>query len=185
MRTSRPFDVSSLIKKEEPRPCESEVSPGPHTTLATPPPPLYPYLGLYHQLLHHQALPPGLPPGLSPLVMQAQLALAAQQNSLLASAYANLNSTGPGMERLKAARFSPYTRSAFTSVGSRAQSPPHPVKTISPPCLSPEHSLPSLPSSPSGIKNIQDMVNGLNGGPETKFGLTHSHDNRRELTQSQ
>ena len=107
--------------------------------------------------------------------MQAQLALAAQQNSLLASAYANLSSASvSGLERMKGSRFSPYstTRSAFSSVVSRAASPP--VKTISP------------PSSPlQGIKNIQEMVNGLNGGPETKFGLSHPQDSRREVTQSQ
>ena len=182
LKPIRPFDVSSLIKKEE---RESPESPLP----TPPPPPVYPpYLGLYQHLL-----PPSLS---SPLMLQAQLALAAQHNSFLASAYASLSSSArPSLERMKSSRFSPYTsnttsstsspssttsnssssRSAFQAVGRRSPpSSPARIKTISPPLLS--------PSSPGGIKNIQQMVNGLNGGAEGKFGLTHSGETRRGLT---
>ena len=167
--------MSSLIKKEEPR------RGSPESPLATPPPPpVYPpYLGLYQHLL-----PPGLS---SPLMLQAQLALAAQHNSFLASAYASLTTARPSLERSKTSRFSPYppttsttsntntTRSAFQAVGRRSPpGSPARIKTISPPLLS--------PSSPGGIKNIQQMVNGLNGGAEGKFGLTHSGETRRGLT---
>ena len=172
--------MSSLIKKEEPR------RGSPESPLSSPPPPpVYPppYLGLYQHLL-----PPGLT---SPLMLQAQLALAAQHNSFLASAYASLTTARPGLERIKTSRFSPYsaptistssntsntnsTRSAFQAVGRRSPSTsPARIKTISPPLLS--------PSSPGGIKNIQQMVNGLNGGAEGKFGLTHSGETRRGLT---
>jgi len=185
--STRPFDVSSLIKKEEPR------RGSPESPLATPPPaPVYPpYLGLYQHLL-----PPGLSSLSSPLMLQAQLALAAQHNSFLASAYASLTSARPGLERVKSSRFSPYisssptsstsssssptntSRSAFQAVGRRSPpASPGRIKTISPPLLS--------PPSPGGLQNIQQiqqMVNGLNGGAEGKFGLTHSGETRRGLT---
>lgn len=246
----RPFDVNSLIKKEET--CSNRNIPvinNNHANIEKPPcelnmqghdvaggPGLYPYLGLYSHLMsmpHHPG--PPLLPGLNPL-MQAQIALAAHahQQSVLASAYANLHPSSM-MERLKSQRFSPYqnhkspnsshistsdSKSAFTSVtpGSMGQSSPTPgspppspsshtattslrIKTISPPILSPAHSQtssspgenPLSSSTPSSkdsstsltpdIRNIEAMVNGLNGGHDTKFGITH--ESHRTLTKSQ
>ena len=80
---------------------------------------------------------------------------------------------------------SPSSQTATTSLR---------VKTITPPCLSPDtsHSSSSPGDHPSSkdtisgmtdIKNIENMVNGLKGGHETKFGI--SHDHRRTLTESQ
>jgi len=245
----RPFDVSSLIKKDKshsPRldpPYSPAKSPGsvtsPDVSVGPPsqpsPPSLYPYLGFYQQLMNGGSqnpgglpgLPPNFPPtsaafpGLNPMLINAQLALAAQQNPFLATAYANINSAGPMsmMDRLKQHRFSPYGPSPFSnslssqsqptlspsSLSSESKSafqsvipknlasspPPSPVnastslkiKTMSPPSLSPT-SLPShSPTEVNDIKNIENMVNGLNGSKDTKFGI--SHDSRRNLSLAQ
>ena len=248
----RPFDVSSLMRKDTsppspaPPPRGDNASPSKRSPLASPdvsvgppsqpaaPSSLYPYLlntGLYHQLM--AGGPPGFPPsstaaasfpGLNPMLLNAHLALAAQQNPLLATAYANLNasaSIGPPsaslmMDRLKQHRFSPYpvpspfppllspppssavsppglsssasSRSAFQSVvprGGHAPSPPRspatpprlspPAKTVSPPCHSPAR------TPPSDIRNIENMVNGLNGSVDGKFGISHHEGSRRSL----
>ena len=83
------------------------------------------------------------------------------------------------------------------------------VKTITPPSLSPANSHSST-SSPgdlqsskdprttcpknqeptvqgltTDIKSIEKMVNGLNGGHDTTFGISHGHDQRRSLAKSQ
>jgi len=248
----RPFDVSSLIRKDnssshsprQDQPYSPAKSPGsvtsPDVSVGPPsqpsPPSLYPYLGFYQQLMNGGSQNPGFPgmppnfpptstpfPGLNPMLINAQLALAAQQNPFLATAYANLNSAGSMsmMDRLKQHRFSPYGPSPFssslssqsqptlspTSLSSDSKSafqsvipknlanspPPSPVnastslriKTMSPPSLSPT-SLPShSPTEVNDIKNIENMVNGLNGTKDSKFGI--SHDSRRNLsiTQSQ
>ena len=177
----RPFDVSSLIKKESEPPGvnnnlgSSEVKSSP---VANPCPPgsipasaasLYPYLGLYSQLMSSVHSVPGVHsmPG---LMMGAQLALAsAHHQTMLASAWAGLQSPPPGplmADRLKTPRFSPYSRSppassesrsAFQSVMPAAKVSPAPgspppspsshtattslrIKTITPPSLSPANS---------------------------------------------
>ena len=215
--SSRPFDVSSLIKKEAEAPgvnnnlvCgdlkSSPVSsPCPPASAAS----LYPYLGLYSQLLTSPVVHmPGL-------MMGAQLALAsAHHQNMLASAWAGLQApaSAPLMsDRLKASRFSPYShfpptksppassdKSAFQTVlpapkVAPGSPPPSPsshtattslrIKTITPPSLSPANSHTSstspgdsaAASAPSSeIRRIQRMVTGLDGGLETKYGISHS-----------
>ena len=212
----RPWDVSSLVKKEEDNVVKSPVaSPNTLTSPPVPPPPpasLYPYLGLYSQLLHSMPAP-GFPPSslphaFNPLMMQAHLALAAHHNSVLATAYSGLSQPSM-MDRLKSNRFSPYpatqhqpgntsvsseSKSAFQSVIKQSSPPASPdtattslmIKTITPPCSSPDHSSTSSSPGDTGsddIQHIQKMVNGLNGGHETKFGI--SHEVQRTLTKSQ
>ncbi len=90
----------------------------------------YPHLlpGLYQQHLAAMAMASG---GINPtsMLLNAQLALAAQQNPLLASAYANMAGGGgaggamAAAERLRAAnRFSPYSTAA-TVAAAGATSP--------------------------------------------------------------
>ena len=87
-----------------------------------------------------------LPNGFNPMLLGAHLALAAQNNPLLASAYANLHSNSSSLmpslmaERLKASRFSPYSR-ADTSITSTTEGTP----TLTNP---PKH-----PDSPKELEN--------------------------------
>lgn len=88
-----------------------------------------------------------LPNGFNPMLLGAHLALAAQNNPLLASAYANLHSNSSSLmpslmaERLKASRFSPYSR-ADTSITSPTQGTP--TQTIQP----------KQPDSPHGSESL-------------------------------
>merc|ERR1719471_806995 len=89
--------------------------PSPNLSVGPPAPPAPPQSSLYPFLLHpglYQHLAAGMGSGLNPgMLMQAQLALAAQHNPLLASAYAQLNSNplmSSAAERLRSHRFSPY-----------------------------------------------------------------------------
>lgn len=76
-----------------------------------------------------------LPNGFNPMLLGAHLALAAQNNPLLASAYANLHSNSSSLmpslmaERLKASRFSPYSR---TDTSITSPTPGTPTLTIQP-----------------------------------------------------
>ena len=236
----RPFDVSSLIRKDDaPSPARSPASAArspPLSSMTSPDvsvgPPLqpsqsslYPYLlnsGLYHHLMNGSAGFGGPPgggggggpaafPALNPVLLNAQLALAAHQNPFLASAYASLGGGPLGMvERLKQHRFSPYPdtlaagvappsvvgpprsqpsfgsdpRSAFQSVVPKAQtSPLGRSSPSSPTCGSPRSSASKSPST-SDIKNIENMVNGLNGSVDGKFGISHSPPRGVSLHQS-
>jgi len=90
---------------------------------------------------------PTLPNGFNPMLLGAHLALAAQNNPLLASAYANLHSNSSSLmpslmaERLKASRFSPYTRTD-TSITSPTEATP--TQTIAP----------KQPDSPQGSESL-------------------------------
>jgi len=141
-------------------------------------------------------------PPMHPMLLQAQIAMAAQSqlgNPLLNSYSGPTNSIIS--ERLKQHRFAPYSpptpntslasaslgsptgvASAFRSLASKTNppsSPPaSPPQTSTPPLskgdinprpLSPAFSNPSK----SDIKNIENMINGLNGTNEGRFGLSH------------
>ena len=189
-----------------------------------------PYAGLFSSSLYQQYLghllaggggagghpsPVPLPPTsaafppLHPMLLQAQLAMAAQQAGgphpgLLALAgvggIANpgYNSTQLASsvlaERLKQHRFNPYQRGG-TVAGARPShpSPPGPTSAFraltpgSPPVSPPaSHSPPasldlstspaqplSPPDSKSDIKNIENMIHGLNGSGDGRYGLSH------------
>ena len=92
-------------------------------------PPSNPYTNLFSSGLYQQYLgqllasaggggvagggpPPGPPPGLNPMLLQAQLAMAAHNNPLLAM---NMNNANMISERLKQNRFSPYSMSQPTN----------------------------------------------------------------------
>ena len=153
---------------------------------------------------------PGSPsfPPLNPMLLQAQLAMAAQTNmnqQLLNNAYP---ASAPSLisERLKQHRFSPYSppntslaatslgsptgvASAFRSLAAKSQhpsagsppaSPPH---SATPPALqiSPRTNtspVPLTPKSKSDIKYIENMINGLNGNHEGGR-FGLSHDGRK------
>ena len=146
---------------------------------------LYPYLGLYQQLLgahhpfphHHFPPAPNFP--MNPLILAA-----ASQNPFLA--YSGLGPLAV-IDRIKQNRFSPYpvpshptsfplpplnsdSRSAFRSVGGKKA--PSPARRdgspVSPPPASPPH------AAASDIKNIEAMVQQLNG---TRDQLKGSRDN--------
>ena len=183
------------------------ASPCPPASAAS----LYPYLGLYSQLLTSVQGPHPMPG----LMMGAQLALAsAHHQNMLASAWAGLQAPASGhlmSDRLKAPRFSPYplfppTKSPPASSSSSAfqtvlpspkvapgSPPPSPsshtattslrIKTITPPSLSPANSHTSSTSPgdsaadsrpASDIRNIERLVTGLDGGRDTKYGISHS-----------
>jgi len=257
----RGFDITSLIRKDEEQsrasnvnrperedgksptlvggsgsPCSSpNISVGPPQS-----PPTNPYTNLFNSSLYQQYLGQLLANGggpqtpLNPMLLQAQLAMAAQNNQahLLAN-YSN-HATNLISERLKASnRFSPYPvssitgpiastlgsssptgiASAFKSLGGEFKlgglpAIQLPIKSVSPP-VSPPHSAspprlasspasslkseePPPPSSPSrttsptsspslstnvpnrsNIKSIENMINGLNGSHEGRFGLNH------------
>jgi len=211
-------------------PCSSpNISVGPPQS-----PPTNPYTNLFNSSLYQQYLGQLLANGggpqapLNPMLLQAQLAMAAQNNQahLLAN-YSN-HASNLISERLKASnRFSPYPvssitgpiastlgsasptgiASAFKSLGGQLPAGIQlPIKSVSPP-VSPPHSAspPRLASSPassmkseepppssspvntmssptnsptltgnrSNIKSIENMINGLNGSHEGRFGLNH------------
>lgn len=225
----RGFDITSLIRKDDdddkvrsppgsPRklgrvsPCAgspSTPSSSPNVSLGPPQsPPSNPYTNLFNSGLYQQYLGQllagaggaGGGPAINPMLLQAQLAMAAQNNihnnSALLASY---------QERLKQSRYSPYPApggltshqagiaSAFKALGggglgkggggmsprSPPVSPPH---SASPPALAPPspNSLKSDPppaqTSParSDIKNIENMINGLNGTSEGRFSLSHA-----------
>lgn len=129
---SRGFGIDSLIgnsdndrstspsapsptKGRAPSTGSGPTNPSPNLSVGPPAPPAPPQSSLYPFLLHpglYQHLAAGMGSGLNPgMLMQAQLALAAQHNPLLASAYAQLNSNplmSSAAERLRSHRFSPY-----------------------------------------------------------------------------
>ena len=166
--------------------------------------------GLYHQYLGHilssqqqggQAPAPPSPapfPPFNPMLLQAQLAMAAQGNSLLGG-YSGVASSVLA-ERLKQQRFSPYSRvspathpasispsgpSAFRSLTPKSSSGAASPPPVSPPsCASPSSldlsSSPRLSSPPakSDIRNIERMINTLKGSSEGRFGLSHHDQNK-------
>ena len=141
----RGFDITSLIRKDDPETAAAKTAASPEAkvvTSATPTsssptlsrgPPIEkssnPYAGLfgsglYHQYLGHilssqqqggQAPAPPSPapfPPFNPMLLQAQLAMAAHNNPLLAM---NMNNANMISERLKQNRFSPYSMSQPTN----------------------------------------------------------------------
>ena len=145
----------------------------------------------------HAPPAPQFPP-LHPMLLQAQLAMAAQGNSLLGG-YSGVASSVLA-ERLKQQRFSPYSRvspathpasispsgpSAFRSLTPKSSSGAASPPPVSPPsCASPSSldlsSSPRLSSPPakSDIRNIERMINTLNGSSEGRFGLSHHDQNK-------
>lgn len=180
-----------------------------------------PYAGLFNSNLYQQYLGhilnsqsnlPNFPgsaapfPPFNPMLLQAQLAMAAQNNPLLS----NYNGVASSMlaERLKQQRYSPYPRvspnasvtsSLNTSIASSMHSPtggPSAFRSLTPksnPACSPPASPPTCTSpasldlsvspkllSPNGvappkndIRNIENMIHGLNGSPEGRYGMSH------------
>lgn len=205
---SRPFDVQSLMRKDRYRVEQTKASqnlkmslcrtPSPVRAAVSPPSPLLPpYLGLYHSLLGSP--PPHLPH--LPILSSPLHLLAAQQSSLLASAYASL--AGPphcGLSGLKqgGGRFAPYPQPGLPRPGQDA-----PGRSSAFQCVVPGPAPASPPASPPDIKqsisSIEKMVscdyskqnrcrnwlqvNGLDGSSDRKFGV--SQDGRREVAQSQ
>ena len=219
----RGFDITSLIRKDDdskPNRLESKspaISPSSSPNISVGPPqspPTNPYTnlfnsGLYQQYLGQLLANSGSAPPLNPMLLQAQLAMAAQNNmqNNHAQLLANYNNHASMIsERLKQNnRFSPYPvssisssvpstlgsptgmASAFKALGTKMNhpssppvSPPHsmtpPNLAVSPNSMKSEP--PTSSSSPprSDIKNIENMINGLNGTSEGRFGL--SHDSR-------
>jgi len=219
----RGFDITSLIRKDDdskPNRSESKspaISPSSSPNISVGPPqspPTNPYTnlfnsGLYQQYLGQLLANSGSAPPLNPMLLQAQLAMAAQNNlqNNHAQLLANYNNHASMIsERLKQNnRFSPYPvssisssvpstlgsptgmASAFKALGTKMNhpssppvSPPHsmtpPNLAVSPNSMKSEP--PASSSSPprSDIKNIENMINGLNGTSEGRFGL--SHDSR-------
>ena len=226
----RGFDITSLIRKDDdPKPDRkspalSAGSPSTSPNISVGPPnepPTNPYSNLFNSGLYQQYLgqllansgsplsfpgpgsPPSFPP-LNPMLLQAQLAMAAQSNmnqQLLNNAYP---ASAPSLisERLKQHRFSPYSppntslaatslgsptgvASAFRSLAAKGGQPSPSSPPVSPPrsdspqekTVSP-HSDKSSASVgggplPSDIRNIENMINGLNGTNEGRFGLSH------------
>lgn len=137
--TSRPrggFDVSSLIgltddhrrsSNTTPSKSSSSSHPSPNMSVGPPAPPAAPSPSSLYPFLFHPGLYQHLASGFNPMLLNAQLALAAQHNPLLASAYAQHfgnpfaaaaaamsppNShplLSPTAERLRQHRFSPYS----------------------------------------------------------------------------
>ena len=199
-------------------PCEPCISPNGRVGTPSSPcpssPPSNPYSnlfnsGLYQQYLTQLLANSGVSPPINPMLLQAQLAMAAQSNH--AHLLANYNGSASSLisERLKQNRFSPYPpsvsslsptshsllstsqpslTSAFKSLSrqfpaSPPVSPPHsvtpPMDTSPPSQSSPVTVKSEIDTSepvPSEIKNIENMINGLNGNCEGRFGL--SHDSR-------
>ena len=232
----RGFDITSLIRKDDDPPkakqnedvtkkCSEPSSPTNSSPTVTQGPPVEkssnPYAGLFNSNLYQQYLGhilnsqsnlPNFPgssapfPPFNPMLLQAQLAMAAQNNSLLN----NYNGVASSMlaERLKQQRYSPYPRvspnasvtsSLNTSIASSMHSPtggPSAFRSLTPksnPPSSPPVSPPTCTSpasldlsvspkllSPNGaappkndIRNIENMIHGLNGSPEGRYGMSH------------
>lgn len=227
----RGFDITSLIRKDDdpPKAKSNEKTPPSSPTNSSPTvsqgPPVEkssnPYAGLFNSNLYQQYLGhilnsqsnlPNFPgsaapfPPFNPMLLQAQLAMAAQNNSLLN----NYNGVASSMlaERLKQQRYSPYPRvspnasvtsSLNTSIASSMHSPtggPSAFRSLTPksnPACSPPASPPTCTSptsldlsvspkllSPNGvappkndIRNIENMIHGLNGSPEGRYGMSH------------
>ena len=227
----RGFDITSLIRKDDepPKAKPNEKTPPSSPTNSSPTvsqgPPVEkssnPYAGLFNSNLYQQYLGhilnsqsnlPNFPgsgapfPPFNPMLLQAQLAMAAQNNSLLN----NYNGVASSMlaERLKQQRYSPYPRvspnasvtsSLNTSIASSMHSPtggPSAFRSLTPksnPACSPPASPPTCTSptsldlsvspkllSPNGvappkndIRNIENMIHGLNGSPEGRYGMSH------------
>ena len=192
----RGFDITSLIRKDDDykpkRPAESRSpptsSPGSPNVTVGPPmsPPSNPYAnlfnsGLYQQYLGHlianSANGGGAPP-INPMLLQAQLAMAAQSNH--AHLLANYNGSASSLisERLKQNRYSPYPPAAMPNSLTHPSliSPPglgsafkslsrHPLSS-SPP-VSPPHSVSPPPArspgsigSPGTVKSEPDLEPG-------------------------
>ena len=208
-----------MIRKDDDPPVKVKVSPpsSPNNNSSptiTKGPPIEkssnPYSGLfganlYQQYLGHllsgggsqgaqfpgSAPAPQFPP-LHPMILQAQLAMAAQSSAGLLGPYGGVASSVLA-ERLKQQRFSPYSRapppalpssispsgvSAFRSLTPKSGSGASPPPVSPPSCTSPSSSSLDLSSSPRltsppGIRNIEKMINHLNGGSEGRFGLSH------------
>ena len=231
----RGFDISSLIRKDEDEEA-GDRSPAPVSPATSPRvslgPPVEkssnPYSNIFNSNLYQQYLgqllsqqqqqaalhapPPHHLPPFNPMLLQAQLAMAASSNPLLGG-YGGL-ATSIMAERMKAHRYSPYhapvshntslntsvssslsspgASSAFVSLTPRSPpvSPPHratsPVLSPSPRHSSPSHRYTPPTHSPtsrlsppakSEIKSIENMISGLNGGEEGRFGI--AHDSRK------
>ena len=182
---------SSKSETKSPKPdCSPNISVGPPQS-----PPNNPYSnlfssGLYQQylgqLLASQATGPGhAPPALNPMLLQAQLAMAAQtnlhNNPLLASYSNHANMIS---ERLKQNRFSPYSSppasqhsplnsglaSAFKALGGGVPgSKLSPDEAPNSPPVSPPHSTsppPSLPSLPSNTSNVSPNSGSVKSEPD-------------------
>ena len=226
----RGFDITSLIRKddEDESPKRERKSPPTSPVCNTSPrmsvgPPVEkssnPYAGLFGSNLYQQYLgqilssqqsggfpggPAPFPPMLNPMLqLQAQLAMA-QAHSQANGHLPNYNGVAASMlaERLKAQRYSPYSRhspslptsslntsisssmhsptgpSAFRSLTPKSNppssppaSPPHSASPVASLDLSPKLELPSPPKN--DIRNIENMINGLNGNKEARYGLSH------------
>ena len=178
----RGFDITSLIRKDDddfkPKRLAASPpasSPGSPNVSVGPPmsPPSNPYAnlfnsGLYQQYLGHLIANSaagggggGGPPPINPMLLQAQLAMAAQSNH--AHLLANYNGSASSLisERLKQNRFSPYTPTASLpnslshpslisppGLGSAFKSLSRPLSGNSPP-VSPPHSSGSPPPARS------------------------------------
>jgi len=227
----RGFDITSLIRKDdEDEPLKRERSPptSPANSSTSPKvsvgPPVEkssnPYAGLFGSNLYQQYLgqilssqagghsfpgaPAAFPPMLNPMLqLQAQLAMAAQSQAAGgAPNYPGAVAASMLAERLKAQRYSPYSRqspslptsSLNTSMSSSMHSPtgPSAFRSLTPksnppssPPASPPHSASppaSLDLSPkqeqpsppkNDIRNIENMINGLNGSKEGRYSLSH------------
>ncbi|XP_059091259.1 optomotor-blind protein-like isoform X1 [Tigriopus californicus] len=128
----------------------------------------------------------GLANHLNPMLLNAQLALAAHHNPLLASAYANLNSSGlvaasAAADRLRQNRFSPYpSPGANSSASTPNPGPTSPTisagssggsafESVVPRALSPgsDSGHPCPKSKASDLMSIEKMVNGLDSKSKT------------------
>ena len=172
--TSRPkggFDVSSLIgltdsdrtSSRSPSKSVSSSHPSPNMSVGPPAPPAPSPSSLY-PFLFHPGFYQHLASGFNPMLLNAQLALAAQHNPLFASAYAH-SLNNPGMmaaaaaasgaqhllsssDRFRQNRFSPYTIPSG-SPGSSSLAATQPRTSPSSPVKSP-WTAPGSPSPSSG-----------------------------------
>ena len=224
----RGFDITSLIRKDDEAPAKEPLKdsgslPSSPNNNSSPTmsrgPPLEkssnPYAGLFGSNLYQQYLghilssgggggPPSFPP-IHPMLLQAQLAMAAQSSPLLGPGYPGVAQASSMLaERLKQHRFSPYSRapgpaslntsmtspnssgSAFRSLTPKsvtsASSPP-----VSPPsCASPSQTSlstsPQLPSPSPGPVIKTESKNDIKNIESMIQGLNGSAEGRFSLS---